>query len=142
MTIITLLVSFALAASVLLGLTWNKVANRWLSFLQYFAGVWFTFSGIVKAIDPIGTALKMQDYFADFESTAECSGNKWLIPLLSFMSEHAVGFSIFVIVLEILLGIALIMGYLPKTTAWVFLLLNVFFTILTGYTHLDRKSVV
>ena len=136
MTIITLLVSFALAASVLLGLTWNKVTNRWLSFLQYFAGVWFTFSGIVKAIDPIGTALKMQDYFADFESTAECSGNKWLIPLLSFMSEHAVGFSIFVIVLEILLGIALIIGYLPKTTAWVFLLLNIFFTILTGYTHL------
>ena len=136
MTIITLLVSFALAASVLLGLTWNKVANRWLSFLQYFAGVWFTFSGIVKAIDPIGTALKMQDYFVDFESTAECSGNQWLIPLLSFMSEHAVGFSIFVIVLEILLGIALIIGYLPKTTAWVFLLLNIFFTILTGYTHL------
>ena len=136
MTIITLLVSFALAASVLLGLTWNKVTNRWLSFLQYFAGVWFTFSGIVKAIDPIGTALKMQDYFVDFESTAECSGNKWFIPLLSFMSEHAVGFSIFVIVLEILLGIALIMGYLPKTTAWVFLLLNIFFTILTGYTHL------
>ncbi len=136
MTIITLLVSFALAGAVLLGLTWNKVESRWLSFLQYFAGVWFTFSGIVKAIDPIGTALKMQDYFADFESTAECSGNKWVIPLLSFMSEHAVGFSIFVVILEILLGIALIIGFLPKATAWIFLLLNVFFTILTGYTHL------
>ena len=136
MTIITLLVSFALAGAVLLGLTWNKVESRWLSFLQYFAGVWFTFSGIVKALDPIGTALKMQDYFADFESTAECSGNKWIVPLLNFMSEHAVGFSIFVVILEILLGIALIIGFLPKATAWIFLLLNVFFTILTGYTHL------
>jgi uncharacterized membrane protein YphA (DoxX/SURF4 family) len=136
MTIITLLVSFAIAGAILLGLTWNKVTSRWLSFLQYFAGVWFTFSGIVKAIDPIGTALKMQDYFADFESTAECSGNKWIIPMLTFMSEHAVGFSIFVIILEIMLGIALVIGYLPKATAWIFLLLNVFFTILTGYTHL------
>ena len=140
MTIITLLVSFALAASVLLGLTWNKVTNRWLSFLQYFAGVWFAFSGIVKAIDPIGTAMKMEDYFADFESTAECSGNKWLVPLLSFMSEHAIGFSIFVVIVEILLGIALIIGYLPKTTAWVFLLLNVFFTILTGFARFVRMK--
>ncbi len=136
MTIITLLVSFAIAAAILLGLTWQKVPNRGLSFLQYFAGVWFTFSGVVKALDPIGTALKMQDYFADFESTAECAGQKWLLPLLSFMSEHAVGFSIFVVVLEIMLGIALIIGYMPRTTAWVFLLLNIFFTILTGYTHL------
>lgn len=136
MTIITLLVSFAIAAAILLGLTWQKVPNRFMSFLQYFAGVWFTFSGVVKAIDPIGTALKMQDYFADFEATAECSGNKWLIPLLSSMSEHAVSVSIFVVILEIMLGVALIIGYLPKATAWIFLLLNIFFTILTGYTHL------
>ncbi len=136
MTIITLLVSFAIAAVLLLGLTWQKVPNKALSFLQYFAGVWFTFSGIVKALDPIGTALKMQDYFEAFDTTAECSGQKWLLPLLSFMSEHAVGFSIFVVVLEIMLGIALIIGYMPRTTAWIFLLLNIFFTILTGYTHL------
>jgi uncharacterized membrane protein YphA (DoxX/SURF4 family) len=136
MTIITLLVSFAIAGALLLGLTWQKVPNRFLSFLQYFSGVWFTFSGIVKALDPIGTALKMQDYFADFESTAECAGQKWVLPLLSFMSEHAVGFSIFVVTLEILLGIALIIGFMPRATAWIFLLLNVFFTILTGYTHL------
>jgi uncharacterized membrane protein YphA (DoxX/SURF4 family) len=136
MTIITLLVSFAIAAAILLGLTWQKVPNRFLSFLQYFAGVWFAFSGVVKALDPIGTAMKMEEYFGDFESTAECAGQKWLLPLLTFMSEHAVGFSIFVVILEIMLGIALVIGYMPRTTAWVFLLLNVFFTILTGYTHL------
>jgi uncharacterized membrane protein YphA (DoxX/SURF4 family) len=136
MTIITLLVSFALAAAVLLGLTWQKVPNKVMSFLQYFTGVWYLFSGVVKALDPLGTALKMQDYFADFEATAECSGQKWLLPLLSFMSEHAVGFSIFMVVLEMVLGIALIIGYMPRTTAWVFLMINVFFTMLTGYTHL------
>ncbi len=136
MTIITLLVSFVLAAAVLLGLTWQKVPNKVVSFLQYFAGVWFTFSGIVKALDPLGTALKLQDYFADFEATAECSGQKWVLPLLSFMAEHDVAVSIFVIVLEIVLGVALIIGYMPRATAWVFLLINIFFTILTGYTHL------
>jgi uncharacterized membrane protein YphA (DoxX/SURF4 family) len=136
MTIITLLVSFAIAAAVLLGLTWQKVPNRFISFLQYFTGVWFTFSGIVKALDPIGTALKMQDYFEAFDGTAECSGQIWLLPIFSYLSEQAVGVAIFVVVLEIILGIALIIGIMPRTTAWIFLLLNVFFTILTGYTHL------
>jgi hypothetical protein len=52
------------------------------------------------------------------------------------MSEYSVGFSIFMIVLEIVLGLMLMIGYKPKLTAWLFAAIVVFFTLLTGFTYL------
>jgi len=136
----TLLISFAIVGLALAALTYSakKTKNIFLTFLQHFCGVWFAFSGLVKAVDPIGTAYKMEDYFVQFESTFEGLQNVFagVAPLFPWLSTYSTGFSIFMIVLEIVLGVMLMLGYARRTTAWLFLLIVVFFTILTGFTFL------
>ncbi len=136
----TLVLTFALIAAVLTFLTHRLRRSQyaWLSFLQYFCGVWFLFSGAVKAIDPIGTAYKMEDYFTAFESTFGGLNNAFsgLAPLFPALARHSAGFSIAMIVLEMVLGLMLVLGYLRRLTAWLFFLILLFFTFLTGFTYL------
>lgn len=136
----TLLIMFAIAGVALTVLTKmaKRTKNTFLSFLQHFCGVWFVFSGLVKAVDPIGTAYKMEDYFVQFESTFAGLQNVFagLAPLFPWLSGYSTGFSIFMIVLEITLGVMLIIGYARQATAWLFMLIVLFFTLLTGFTFL------
>ncbi|MFN0013942.1 MAG: MauE/DoxX family redox-associated membrane protein [Saprospiraceae bacterium] len=136
----TLIVTFALIALVLTALTrWaKKTDNLLLTFLQYFCGVWFVFSGAVKAVDPIGTAYKMEDYFVAFENTFAGLQNMFagLAPMFPAMAKYSAGFAIGMIVFEIALGAMLILGYSRRFTAWLFFLLVLFFTALTGFTYL------
>lgn len=107
-----------------------------ITYLQSFTGLLFIFSGIVKAIDPLGTAYKMEQYFAEFENVFEPTFLKGLSPLFPLLTEYSIGFSVVMIVFEIILGWALVVGSRPKFTAWLFLLLVLFFTALTGFTYL------
>jgi uncharacterized membrane protein YphA (DoxX/SURF4 family) len=136
----SLLIQFAIAGALLTALTvWAKKHKHiFWTFLQHFVGVWFVFSGLVKAVDPIGTAYKMEDYFGAFETTFAglTNGLKGLAPLFPWLAKHSIGFSIGMIVFEIVLGIALIIGWRRKLTAWLFFLLMVVFTVLTGFTYL------
>ncbi len=134
----TLLITFAVIGGVLTLLTRRQSNNLLMSFLQYFCGVWFIFSGLVKAVDPIGTAYKMEDYFVQFESTFAGLQNFFngLAPLFPALSKQSTGFSIFMVTLEIVLGAMLMIGYRRKLTAWLFFLIVVFFTLLTGFTFL------
>jgi len=116
--------------------SFKKPSNFLMSLLQNFCGVLFLFSGWVKAVDPLGTAYKMEQYFAEFESTFQATWMKFIAPLFPLLSEYAIGFSVAMIVIEIVLGIMLIMGMRGKFTAWAFFLLVVFFTFLTGFTYL------
>jgi uncharacterized membrane protein YphA (DoxX/SURF4 family) len=136
----TLLISFAVIGAIFTYLTHRSGQTRnvlW-SFLQHFTGVWFVFSGLVKAVDPIGTAYKMEDYFAAFEQTFAGLNNVFakMAPLFPWLLKYANGFSITMIVLEIALGVMLIVGYRHKMTAWLFFLVVAFFTLLTGFTYL------
>jgi uncharacterized membrane protein YphA (DoxX/SURF4 family) len=136
----SLIISFAIIGGILTFLTVRarKSNQPFWTFLQHFCGVWFIFSGAVKAVDPIGTAYKMEDYFAAFTQTAEGLTNvfKGIAPIFPFLAKYSMGFSIFMIVLEIVLGVMLIVGYQRKWTAWLFFLTMVFFTALTGFTFL------
>ena len=134
-----LFIMFTVVAAVLTGVIGGvfKKHNNWLtSFIQNFLGVWYIFSGYVKAVDPLGTAYKMEQYFTAFESTFEPTWMGFIAPIFPFMSSIAIYFSVFMIILEVLLGIALIIGWRPKFTGRVFLLLLLFFTALTGFTFL------
>lgn len=139
MTLSTLIISFAILAVILTFLfaKWVVKPQSWLmTWLQNFCGVWFVFSGLVKAVDPMGTAFKMQQYFAEFQQTFEHTWASFIAPLFPLMAQYSVGFSIVMILLEIVLGVALVIGYSPKWTSRVFFALLIFFTILTGFTYL------
>ncbi len=139
MTIVTLMFYIGLAAlalTLVMTLVY-KVQKSWLmTYLQNFTGILFLFSGWVKAVDPLGTAFKMEDYFAEFQATFADTSMSFIAPLFPFLSGYSIAFAIFMIIFEIILGIMLIIGDRPKLTAWLFFLLVVFFTVLTGFTFL------
>lgn len=139
MSIVTLMIYIGIAAIVLTAaMMYFKIKQKsiLMSFVQNFAGLLFIFSGWVKAVDPMGTAIKMEDYFAEFNAAFSESALSFLAPMFPFLSQYALAVAIFMIIFEIVLGIMLILGDRPKLTAWLFFLLVIFFTILTGYTYL------
>ena len=104
----------------------RRPQNMIVDLLKNFLGAVFIFSGAVKAIDPMGTALKMKDYF-------DVLG-------LGFFADYALPMAIFMIVLEIHLGINFLLGILRKWTLMLTIPMLVFFTFLTGYTYLSGYS--
>lgn len=91
-------------------------------------GCLFIFSGVVKAIDPLGTSYKMKDYFDAFTQFSGFSF-EWLAGISTFLA-------VVMIVLEIVLGVALIIGFKKKWTLGLTAAMMVFFTVLTGFTYL------
>jgi uncharacterized membrane protein YphA (DoxX/SURF4 family) len=96
-------------------------------------GALFIFSGLVKAIDPLGLAYKMQEFFEVWATDG------YLPKLMNWLNNYAVGFSIFMIALEVVLGVALLIGWQKKLTAWLLFLLTLFFTFLTAFVLFSGK---
>ena len=96
-------------------------------------GVLFIFSGLVKAIDPLGLAYKMQEFFEVWASDGYFKG------LMAWLDGHALLFSLIMITLEVVLGVALLTGWRIKLVSWLLLLLMVFFTFLTSYVLFSDK---
>lgn len=139
MTIFTLLLYVGIAAIILTAVTpfLYKGEKNWLmTYLQHFCGSLFIFSGYVKAVDPMGTAFKMEQYFQEFYYTFNETAMSFIAPLFPWMSDHSISISVGMIVFEIVLGVMLILGSKPKLTSWLFFLLVAFFTVLTGFTYL------
>ena len=97
-------------------------------YVQYFMGSTLVFSGIVKAIDPLGTTYKMQDYFSEFQAQG--------LPFMDTMHENALVFSLVMLVLEVVLGCCLILGMGESRTTRLTFLMILFFTLLTGFNYL------
>lgn len=100
-------------------------------FFRFFVGILFIFSGLIKINDPIGTSIKLKEYFEVF-ATDFGSFFEIFVP-------HSLFIAVIVVVLEVLLGVALIINYRINLTAWFFLLLIVFFTFLTFYSAFFNK---
>jgi uncharacterized membrane protein YphA (DoxX/SURF4 family) len=96
-------------------------------------GSLFIFSGLVKAIDPKGLSYKMQEFFEVW------ARDGFLPKLMNSFNEHALTFSVIMITLEVLLGIALLLGWQKKITIWLLLLLTLFFTFLTAFVLFTGK---
>lgn len=100
-------------------------------FSRLFVGILFIFSGLTKLDDPVGTAIKLKEYFEVFAS----SFSKVFDVFIPFDQSIAV----FLIVFEVMLGIALILNYRMKLTTLLLLLLSAFFTFLTFYSAYFNK---
>ena len=87
-------------------------------------GVVFVFSGAVKAIDPLGTVYKIEDYLKAFGS--------FFVDLLPLAEVAAWG----LIVVELLLGVCMLLNVRTKWTTWISLLFYCVMTPLTLYIAL------
>ncbi len=90
-------------------------------------GALFIFSGLIKLNDPMGFAFKLNDYFA-----ADVLN-------LPFLVDYTLALALFIVILEVLLGVALLIGMWRKMTVWLLLLMIVFFTFLTFYSAYFNK---
>lgn len=105
--------------------------------IQLLVGLLFIVSGLVKANDPVGLGYKMQEFF-ELWSAGFASGS-FIAKFLSALHDAALGLSVFMITLEILTGVALLLGWKKKFVLSLLLVLIIFFTFLTGYAYLSGK---
>lgn len=97
-------------------------------------GFLFIFSGIIKLNDPVGTQYKLEEYFEVFATDLP-----QLHDFFMSMVPLALYFSVFLCTAEVVLGIALLVAYKPRTTSIFLLLIIVFFTFLTFYSAYFNK---
>ncbi len=109
----------------------------WL--LRIVIGVLFIFSGIVKANDPLGLVYKMNEFYEVLQ--ASCTEHHWtmLASFMGFMDHYALISSIIMIALEIVCGVAILVGFSSRFFTALLLLLNVFFLYLTWYALYSGK---
>jgi uncharacterized membrane protein YphA (DoxX/SURF4 family) len=83
-------------------------------------GLLFIFSGLIKINDPLGFSYKLEEYFDVFH--------------LNFLAGLSLILAIVLCSLEIILGVALLIGVRAIKVAWGLLLLIIFFAFLTFYS--------
>jgi uncharacterized membrane protein YphA (DoxX/SURF4 family) len=88
-------------------------------------GLLFIFSGVVKANDPLGLTYKMNEFFEVWD--------------MNFMLSYTLGLSICMIAFEIIAGVAMLVGNYFRLYITLLLLLNIFYTFLTGYALYSGK---
>jgi uncharacterized membrane protein YphA (DoxX/SURF4 family) len=90
-------------------------------------GALFIFSGFVKLVDPIGSQYKFEEYFSEGVLNME------------FLIPYALPFAIFLIIAEIVLGVALLVGWKSKLTVRSLTVMILFFLFLTFYSAYYNK---
>jgi uncharacterized membrane protein YphA (DoxX/SURF4 family) len=91
-------------------------------FSRLFVGVLFIISGLIKLNDPLGFSYKLVEYFSE------------AVFNVPFLSPFALAIALFLVILEVVLGVMLLLGYQTKWTIWSLLLLIIVFTFLTFYS--------
>lgn len=100
----------------------SKLSHGLTLFSRMFVGALFVVSGLIKSNDALGFMYKLEEYFEPGALNLE------------FLTPYALQIAIFVCIAEVLLGIALLVGALPKLTTVLTLVMMIFFTWLTWYT--------
>lgn len=101
------------------------------TFSRIFVGGLFIFSGLIKLNDPIGTEIKLEEYFEVF---ANDFGSFFQVFI-----PYALEIGMVLIVLEVVLGVAVLLNYRMNQTTKVLLGLLLFFTFLTFYSAYFNK---
>lgn len=91
----------------------------------------FIFSGLIKLNDPVGTAIKLEEYFQVFSQD--------FAPFFESFVPAALFLAVFLSVLEVVLGVAVLLGYRMLWTSITLIAMIVFFTGLTFYSAYFNK---
>lgn len=120
------------------GLVMIGLFRGWMMFAYFsrvLVGGLFIVSGLIKANDPIGFSLKLEEYFEDGALAYRVKELfNWDSFTLEFLIEHALLLSIIICIVEIILGVLAIIGGKIRLTTWLMLLMMIFFTLLTWHT--------
>lgn len=98
---------------------------------RYLVGALFIFSGLIKINDPVGTQIKLEEYFTVFSVD--------IAPFFNSLKPASLFLSVTLSALEVVLGIALLLKYREKLTTVILLAMIVFFTFLTFYSAYFNK---
>ncbi|UCE68563.1 MAG: DoxX family protein [Flavobacteriaceae bacterium] len=90
-------------------------------------GVLFVVSGLIKLNDPLGFSFKLEEYF-----------NPAVLDL-PFLEPYALAFALVIVILEVILGVTLLLGYRVRLTLRALLATIFFFTFLTFYSAYFNK---
>lgn len=100
-------------------------------FSRFFVGGLFIFSGLIKLNDPVGTQIKMEEYFEVF---AQDFGS-----FFHYFIPWSLEIGMTMIILELAIGVAILIFWRMNLTTWILLGLMVFFTFLTFYSAYFNK---
>ena len=101
------------------------------TFSRVFVGGLFIFSGLIKLNDPIGTKIKLTEYFEVFSSDFGS--------FFGIFIPFALPIGMFLIILEVVLGVAVLIQYKMSKVTWALFVLMIFFTFLTFYSAYFNK---
>jgi uncharacterized membrane protein YphA (DoxX/SURF4 family) len=104
----------------------SKVNNIILHTSRVVFGLVFIFSGIVKAVDPLGSTYKFQDYFTAFGG------------MFTSISDNAFMLAIALSTIELFIGLNLLFAIQVRRTAFLGLLFMLVMTPLTLYIALEN----
>ena len=99
--------------------------------IRFLVGGLFIFSGLIKVNDPVGTAIKLEEYFDVFSND--------IASFFSIFKDYALEIAVFLVVAEVVLGVMLILGVRLKLTVWALGIMILFFTFLTFYSAYFNK---
>lgn len=106
-----------------------KEAFLWV--LRLLVGGLFIFSGLIKVNDPVGTSIKLEEYFDVFSND--------IAEFFAVFEPFALEIGVFLVVVEVALGVMLILGVKSRFTVWALALMILFFTFLTFYSAYFNK---
>ncbi len=98
-----------------------------------FVGGLFIVSGVIKANDPWGFAIKLGEYFEKDALSAD-------YPFFLIFEDYTMPLAIIICIAEIVLGVAVIVGGKIKLASWLLVFMMAFFTWLTAYTTSCNES--
>ncbi len=93
----------------------------------------FIFSGLIKVNDPVGTAIKLEEYFDVF--------SRDIASFFEVFTGIALPIAVLLVVIEVVLGIMILVGWKIKPAVYLLLVMIVFFTFLTFYSaYFDKVT--
>lgn len=101
-----------------------------ITICRIIVGSLFIVSGLIKVNDAVGFSYKLEEYFSE--------------RALGFpgLMEYALPIAVFIVIGEVLLGVAILLGAWPKLSSTLILAMTIFFTWLTFYTsHCEPTSL-